>query len=211
MEQNIAILIADLAGYTALTETHGASTAADLIDKYIEIVEASLASNCHLHERVGDEVIIVSSSPGQLALTALQLIQNCLREDNFLQLHGGLHYGKVLKRKNHYFGTTINVASRIASKADKGSIWCSSEFLNALEDKSAFTFEAKGMHQFKNVNEEIEVFELVTRFSKTFYIDPVCRMLIHQSGTVTHHPYEKNVFFCSPHCLQIYMRDNLEV
>jgi len=43
MEQDIAILIADLSGYTALTETHGASSAADLVDKYVEIVNNSLA------------------------------------------------------------------------------------------------------------------------------------------------------------------------
>ena len=42
MEQDIAILIADLTGYTSLTDTHGASAAADLIDKFMGIVEKSL-------------------------------------------------------------------------------------------------------------------------------------------------------------------------
>jgi class 3 adenylate cyclase len=42
MEENIAIMMADLSGYTALTETHGPSSAADLIDKYMEIVETCL-------------------------------------------------------------------------------------------------------------------------------------------------------------------------
>jgi len=37
MEQNIGILIADLSGYIALTETHGAATDADLIDKYLKL------------------------------------------------------------------------------------------------------------------------------------------------------------------------------
>jgi class 3 adenylate cyclase len=37
MEKNIAILMADLSGYTALTETHGSSAAADIIDKYMGI------------------------------------------------------------------------------------------------------------------------------------------------------------------------------
>ncbi len=30
MERNVAILMADLSGYTALTETHGSVSAADL-------------------------------------------------------------------------------------------------------------------------------------------------------------------------------------
>jgi class 3 adenylate cyclase len=62
MEENIAVLMADLTGYTALTETHGAASAADLIDRYVEIVEDCLIGDSKLQERIGDEVMIVSSS-----------------------------------------------------------------------------------------------------------------------------------------------------
>src|ERR1700712_148381 len=93
MEQNIAILIADLSGYTALTETHGSSAAADIVDRFLEITKHSLAGNSKLHQRVGDEVMIVSTSADQLVNTALLLIRNCSKEHLFLQLHGGLHYG----------------------------------------------------------------------------------------------------------------------
>src|SRR6266498_5759604 len=117
MEQDIAILIADLSGYTALTETHGALSAADLIDKYIEIVNNSLIGDSHLHERVGDEVMIIADSPDNLLLTAAVLSRNILKEYNFLQIHGALHYGKILKRNNSFFGSAINLTSRIASQA----------------------------------------------------------------------------------------------
>ena len=43
--EKIAILIADLSGYSALTETHGAVSAADLIDKYLGIVEDCLVGD----------------------------------------------------------------------------------------------------------------------------------------------------------------------
>ena len=66
MEENLAILIADLSGYTALTETHGSSTAADMIDKYIEIVKESLVGDSELHQSVGDEVLVVSASPDHI-------------------------------------------------------------------------------------------------------------------------------------------------
>src|SRR4051812_10826293 len=99
MEENIAILMADLSGYTALTETHGAHSAADLIDRYLEIVEECLAGDSELKERTGDEVMIISSSPDLLLATALMIIRKTSREDKFLQVHGGLHYGSILKRK----------------------------------------------------------------------------------------------------------------
>ena len=121
MEQNTAILIADLSGYTALTEAHGASTAANTIDKFLNIVFSSLVGNSQLHERIGDEVMIVSNSADELMETTLKLNSNCLKEHYFLQIHGGLHYGKVLKHNNHYFGSPVNQTSRIAGKARSGS------------------------------------------------------------------------------------------
>src|SRR5450432_120822 len=152
MEQNIAILIADLSGYTALTETHGPVTAADMIDKFLDIVKDCLVGDCKLHQRVGDEVMIVSNSPDQLISTAIMLIQNCSKEHRFLQVHGGLHYGKVLKRNSHYFGSPVNLTSRIASKATKGTFWCSSGFINVLSNPEAFTFSTKEKHSFKNIS-----------------------------------------------------------
>ena len=118
MEKDIAILIADLSEYTALTETHGSVAAADLIDKYIRIVQTCLVGDSQLHERTGDEIMIVSSSPDFLVATAIMIANKTSSEENFLQVHGGLHYGKVLKRSNSYFGSALNLTSRIAAKAN---------------------------------------------------------------------------------------------
>ena len=207
MEQNIAILIADLAGYTALTETHGAATAADTIDKFHEIVYQSLVGESQLHERVGDEVMIVSNSPDHLINTAAMLIHNCSFEHHFLQVHGGLHYGPILKRNNYFFGSALNLTSRIAAIANKGTFWCSSEFIQVLSNRSEFAFAPKGKHIFKNVREETEVFELLIDHQHFFHIDPVCRMVIRNKETAIPHPHEQDIFFCSQNCLDIYRKD----
>jgi adenylate cyclase len=207
MEKNIAILIADLSGYTALTETHGSVAAADLIDKYIGIVENCLVGDSKLHERTGDEIMIVSSSPDFLLATALMIGTKTSNEENFLQVHGGMHYGKVLKRANSYFGSALNLTSRIAAKANAGAYWCSDDFVNALSDKSVFTLISKGNHFFKNISKEKEVFELGNEDRKTFYIDPVCRMLILDPQNAIPHPNEGDQYFCSPNCLEIYITE----
>jgi len=208
MEKNIAILMADLSGYTALTETHGSVAAADLIDKYIGIVENCLVGDSELHERTGDEIMIVSTSPDFLLATALMIGKNTSTEENFLQVHGGLHYGNVLKRANSYFGSAINLTSRIAAKANAGTFWCSEEYVNALSDKSMFTLTSKGNHVFKNISKEKEVFELCIEDRKSFYIDPVCRMLILEPKNAIPHPHEGDKYFCSPDCLEIYTTEH---
>jgi len=204
MEKNIAILIADLSGYTALTETHGSVAAADLIDKYIEIVKTCLVGDSQLHERTGDEIMVVSSSPDFLIATALMIGSKTSNEENFLQVHGGLHYGKVLKRSNSYFGSALNLTSRIAAKANAGTYWCSDDFVNALSNTSMFPLTSQGNHLFKNISEEKEVFELSNEDRRTFYIDPVCRMLILDIQNAISHPSEHDQYFCSTDCLEIY-------
>ena len=209
MEKNTAILIADLSGYTALTEAHGALTAADTIDKYINIVLASLKGKSTLHEHVGDEVMIMSDSADDLLNTAISLIANCSKEHRFLQIHGGLHYGKILKHNSHYFGSPLNYTSRIAAKANKGTFWCSSIFINALSNPLAYSFSSKEKQQFKNVTEKIDVFEIVMNETSEYKVDPFCRMLIHDIKNAIPHPYDNSIFFCSNDCLKAALNESV--
>jgi adenylate cyclase len=205
MERELAILIADLTGYTALTDVHGAYTAADLIEKFIGITESCLVGNSHLHQRTGDEILIISDSADDLIATAVMLQQHTVKEDRFLQLHGGLHYGPLLKRNDSYFGNTINLTSRIASQANPGRFWCSAEFVSALKDKSAYSFLPQGELSFKNFNKEKEVFELVIDYCTAFHVDPVCRMLIRDMNNAMQHPDLPGDYFCSAECIDIYL------
>jgi adenylate cyclase len=209
MEQDIAILIADLTGYTALTETHGSLSAADLIDKYIDIVNASLVGASKLQERVGDEVMIVSKSADELLATAELLLQTTQEEYNFLEVHGGLHFGKLLKRNLSYFGSALNLTARIASQATAGTFLCSDEFLIAISNKSMYKFIPKGKYNFKNVNDEKEVYEISLSKPTHFYIDPICRMIVNNKGTSISHPTKAEILFCSQHCLETYLRNDI--
>jgi class 3 adenylate cyclase/YHS domain-containing protein len=148
--------------------------------------------------------MIVSSSPDSLLATALMIGKNTSNEENFLRVHGGMHYGKVLQRGNSYFGSAVNLTSRIASKASAGKVWCSDEFVNALSGRSAFPLTSKGNQIFKNICIEKEVFELCIEDRKSFYIDPVCRMLILEPNNAISHPTEDGRYFCSSECLALY-------
>lgn len=205
MEQDVSILIADLSGYTALTETHGSLAAADLIDKYIELVSASLVGDSHVQERVGDEVMIISTAADNLLATAEILLRSTLKEYNFLQLHGALHYGKLLKRNNSYFGSDLNLVSRIAAQANAGTLLCTLEFINALHDRSMYQFISKGKYDLKNVTDEKELFEINLKKPADLYIDPVCRMIVNRKRNFLSHPDKADILFCSQDCLDIYI------
>jgi adenylate cyclase len=205
MERDTAILIADLSGYTALTEAHGASMAADLVDKYVAVIKSSLVGDCVLHQSIGDEVVIVSPSPEQLLATTHVLLHKLKNENHFLQVHGALHYGKLLLRNNSFFGSAINLTSRMANIAPRGSVFCSKEFIDSLKEKNDVIFKPAGLHQFKNVSGEKELFELVFTSDEIVFIDPVCRMIIKDLNTAVPHPQVERMYFCSDNCLNAYI------
>ena len=205
MEISRALLMADLSGYTALTDTHGAFTAADLIDRYVEIVTASLVGSSVLQERSGDAVLVIADTADDLLATAVMMLQAADDEHNFLQLHGGLHYGHLLERKGAYFGTAINLTARIAARAHSGSFWCSSSFARALSANSLCHLQSKGKFSFKNLDEETELFELVCPNRRSYHVDPVCRMLLQDESKTVRHPSIEQLYFCSNGCLEKYM------
>ncbi|HTL10378.1 MAG TPA: hypothetical protein VL307_19020 [Chitinophagaceae bacterium] len=204
MEKNVAILMADLSGYSALTEVHGAWSAANLIDRYIAIAKNCLVGDTRLHQQTGDELLFIADSPDAILATAKSLAMATAGEAYFLQVHGGLHYGKLLKRGANYFGTALNLAARIAAKAAAGTFYCSAEFAASISGPAAGIVQSKGNHQLKNISGEKELFEVSIASNSTNYIDPVCRMLIHHPQTALRYAGEEGVYFCSQHCLQTY-------
>ena len=208
METNIAIMMADLSGYTAMTEVHGADSAAGIIDKYLSLVNKSLVGSSHLHQRVGDEMVIVADSAEDLAYTAIFLFEQAQDQNQFLPLHAGLHYGPIVKKDGDYYGSTINTASRIASVAEKGQIFCSAEFLNQLPEGHPYIVERKGMHVLKNVMKPVELFHMsccIEFMTKKYVIDPVCHMLIKSPADAPQLEYKnERYYFCSQKCVDIY-------
>ena len=76
-------LIADLAGYTALTEAHGDIWAARIVKRYVEIVNDNIFPGTKLVERTGDEILMVSNNVTSIVRTAVNLRDTIENEQHF--------------------------------------------------------------------------------------------------------------------------------
>lgn len=206
MEKDVAILMADLTGYTAMTDVHGGASAAKIVNKYMGLVDKSRFGNSQVVQRIGDQVVMMSEVPQDIIVTAQQLSASALEEHNFLSIHAGIHYGSIFLENGNLFGSTINIASRIMNLANSGQILCSSAFVNIVQPKSDDVFKFYGNHKLKNVMNEIDVFELcLNRPSSPFYTDPVCHMMVDPSKGNHFTVFNGNTFhFCSSHCMEMF-------
>ena len=150
-EKDLVLLIADLSGYTALTEVHGNISAANAVTRYTQIIDAFLHPGVYLVDNVGDEALIVASDASELLGTAIALREAVEQEPLFPAVHIGLHAGTVVEKDGRYFGRALNLASRVASHARGGQILCTREVISRIKKISGVTFSLIGKVSFKNI------------------------------------------------------------
>ena len=204
-EIDIVLLVADLSGYTALTEAHGNISAAKVVNRYNEIAMESLHEGTSLLERVGDEIIIAGNDAASIIKTALKLIHKIETEPFFPTVHAGIHAGKVLEQKGHYFGSALNIASRVASHARGCQILCTKAVAEMAGEIEDIKYRAIGEVNFKNIFEPVALFEIITdcRKLELNVVDPVCRFLVSpESASAQLRFKDNNYYFCSFECAQ---------
>jgi len=212
VEKNIAILMADLTGYTAMTEVHGSLSAATMVEKYLELAGKAMFGKSRLLERVGDQLVIVSESADDVTHTALRLLEHTSAENNFLHIHAGLHFGPVLEQSGSFYGTSMNITARIAALAKRNSILCSIDFTQSVTTPSEFFFNNIGEVKLKNIKSPIALAELLPAGKHILsqkQVDPVCHMLVDAGTSIGSAYHGVTYYFCSEECLNIF-QDNPE-
>jgi len=204
-EIDIVILVADLSGYTALTEAHGNVSAAKIVNRYTDIAKGSLSGGARLLERVGDEVVMAGSDVTDIINTAITLVRKIDAEPSFPTIHAGIHAGKVLEQDGHYFGSALNIASRVASHARGCQILCTKAVAEMAAATKDIRFRALGQVNFKNIFEPVSVFEIIADCQnfETNVEDPVCRMFVKPESAAAQLTYKDSIYyFCSFECAQ---------
>jgi adenylate cyclase len=126
----VGIAFVDLAGYTRLTEEAGEEEALDIVERFVESVEASLPDTGRVIKTIGDEVMVVGSDPSALVDWAVgfQLLQT---ERPLPRI--GIHVGGALYRDGDYYGSAVNLASRVGARAAGGEVLVTREVVEAAD------------------------------------------------------------------------------
>ena len=173
---------ADVAGYTALTEVHGDDLAADLVGTFDDRVGELLPA--YGGERVkviGDALMLRVADPSAAVGLALAIVHDVMRDHGCPAVRAGMHCGPAVERSGDWFGTTVNVAARVASLAVGGEVLVTAAVREAAGDLDGVTFVEHGRPVLRNLREPLLLFAAVrqgTDEETGYAIDPVCRMAV---------------------------------
>ena len=154
-----AILFTDIVGYTA-TMQKDEQTAIALIKRHKAVVEKTVSDNKGtVIEYFGDGSLCIFSSITEALHCAIQ-IQQQLQDEPKVPLRIGLHIGEILLEDGKVMGDGVNLASRIQSLGQAGTILFSKESFDKVKNHPEFQTSPLGYFRFKNVDDPMEVFAL---------------------------------------------------
>jgi adenylate cyclase len=196
----------DIAGYTALTDTHGELAAADLVDDFSELIRTSVEPLGQFQSLTGDCAFLIFPDP-VVAKDALSVLYKSIADrHDFPIVRAGLHHGSALFRDNRHFGSTVNLAARVAARATGGQILCTRYVAETLAREGAVGIEVKhqGLVSLRNLPQPFDLYEIVlSGFSREYAIDPVCKMQVDMRRAAGNlHFNEKTFWFCSLACVE---------
>lgn len=126
-----AMCFFDLSGYTRLTEERGDRAAAEMALTLSRLVQRT----AHEHRGrvvkwLGDGVMLYFVEPVDAVVGALEMAER-VPAAGLPQAHIGMDAGPVIIQDGDYFGSTVNVAARIATHARAGELLASDRTMEA--------------------------------------------------------------------------------
>jgi len=137
----VALCFIDLTGFTRYTEEEGDLEALDVVENFVETVEATLPPEATIVKTIGDEVMVVSPDAAALTEWAVDFLSRFPQRP---QPRVGIHCGEAVYRDGDYFGGQVNLAHRVVSRAQAGEVLITDRVADTIEDRAGLEFEPIG-------------------------------------------------------------------
>jgi DNA-binding SARP family transcriptional activator/class 3 adenylate cyclase len=154
-------LIADLRGYTSLSDSHGDQAAADVAERFLAIARDRMETRSGTVVDVrGDEVLAVFDSAREALRAALDLQAAVVaepEEGRKLGVGVGLDAGEAVKVGDGFRGRALNLAARLCARARAGEILVTSELVHLAGAVEGIRFEERGPVRLKGLSRPVDV------------------------------------------------------
>ncbi|WP_119268776.1 adenylate/guanylate cyclase domain-containing protein [Taklimakanibacter deserti] len=160
----VAILAADVVGYSRLMEQDETSTLTELKLRWNEVVEPLVAQHQgRIFKRIGDGMLVEFGSAVAAVECAVE-VQKAMAAandnaaaDRHIVLRIGVNLGDVMVDGNDLYGAGVNVASRMEALADPGGVAISNAVYEHVQGRLSIDFVDGGSHEVKNIERPLHI------------------------------------------------------
>lgn len=134
-----AVGFADLVSYTSLSRQMNERTLAQLVQRFENMcAEIISVGGGRLVKTIGDEVLYIAETPEAGAEISLALAKAFTEDDLLPSARVSMVWGRILSRLGDIYGPTVNLASRLTSLAEPGTVLIDASTAATLRDNDRF-------------------------------------------------------------------------
>jgi adenylate cyclase len=158
--RDVAVAFADLVDYTKLGERVPTQRLGQVATRFAELATASICRPTQIVKTIGDAVMLVSWEIDPMLTTLRALVAAVEAEgEDFPPLRVGVAYGPATPRGGDWFGTTVNLASRITDVGKPGRIYANDALVELAGDE--FAWKRSRRRSFKGIDGRTRLYALL--------------------------------------------------
>ncbi|SPM41471.1 family 3 adenylate cyclase, partial [Mycobacterium numidiamassiliense] len=158
--REVTVAFADLVGFTRLGEVVSAEELGQLANRLADLARDVTRPPVRFIKTIGDAVMFVSPDPASLLDVVLKLVEIVDSDNDFPRLRGGVASGMAVSRAGDWFGSPVNVASRVTAVARPGTVLVADSVWEAIGDTGAFQVSFASARRLKGIKSEVKLFRV---------------------------------------------------
>lgn len=158
--RQITVAFADLVGFTQLGELVPPEELVQLAERLAVLGREIAVPPVRFIKTIGDAVMFVCPEPAPMVDAVLRLIEAAEADKSLPRLRAGVAAGEAVSRVGDWFGSPVNLASRVTAVARPGSVLVAGPVQAALADDEAFRWSFAGARHLKGIKGEVSVFRV---------------------------------------------------
>jgi len=156
----VAASFADLVGFTRLGEELPPEGIELLANRLADLAREVAVAPVRLIKTIGDAVMFVSTDTAALLDVMLALVDASESDELLPQLRVGVAYGPAVSRAGDWFGSPVNLASRVTSVARPGSVLAAASAHEQVSEDERFRWSYAGSRRLRGIRDSVDLYRL---------------------------------------------------
>ncbi|MCV7411777.1 adenylate/guanylate cyclase domain-containing protein [Mycobacterium florentinum] len=158
--RQVTVAFADLVGFTRLGEVVSPEELGQLAGRLASLARDMTAPPVRFIKTIGDAVMFVCPEPAPLLDVVLKLVEAVDTDNDFPRLRAGVSAGMAVSRAGDWFGSPVNVASRVTGVARAGTVLVADSVWDEIGESGEFSGSFAGARRLKGVKNEVKLFRV---------------------------------------------------
>jgi adenylate cyclase len=149
--RQITVAFADLVGFTRIGEVVSAEELGHLANRLAHLARDMTVPPVRFIKTIGDAVMFVCPDPRPMLDVVLKLVEAVDTDNDFPRLRAGVASGMAVSRAGDWFGSPVNVASRVTGVARPGTVLAADSVWEVLGETGEFDGSFAGARHLKGI------------------------------------------------------------